>query len=84
MRAEWSDCCRAAEQRDELTSPHDRSAKPNDVLKRSLARIDHRWTCDIAPCPAHIQFKASAWPLSQSDQQPDRRLLLALFVFTSA
>jgi len=33
MRAECSDCRRAAEERDELTSPHDPSAKPtSDVL----------------------------------------------------
>src|ERR1700722_2117042 len=40
MRAEWSDCRRAAEERDELSSPHNPSAKPNQpCVERSLAQI---------------------------------------------
>jgi hypothetical protein len=35
MRAEWSDCRRAAEERDELTSPHDPLRETNHVLKEA-------------------------------------------------
>jgi hypothetical protein len=40
MRSEWSDCRRAAEQRDELTSPHNPLQKSNQpCAESSLAQI---------------------------------------------
>jgi hypothetical protein len=44
MRAEWSECRRAAEERDELSSPHD------PLRETALAVL----------CNAHLQFIASA------------------------
>jgi hypothetical protein len=32
MRAEWSDCRRAAEERDELTSPHNRLCQSQPTM----------------------------------------------------
>jgi hypothetical protein len=67
MRAEWSECRRAAEERDELTSPHNPLREPNQPCdERSLAQISPALALRHRPPPSYATpaaYNADARPV---------------------